>query len=31
MSGSPPGESPEQRRLHFIGRKGSGLDYWDGE
>lgn len=32
MSGSPPGGgNPEQRLLHFVGRKASAVDYWDGE
>jgi uncharacterized cupin superfamily protein len=31
MSGSAPGGNPEQRLLHFIGRRESALDYWDGE
>lgn len=31
MSGSPPGGAQEKRLLHFVGRRESAVDYWDGE
>jgi uncharacterized cupin superfamily protein len=31
MSGSPPGGRVEKRLLHFVGRRESAVDYWDGE
>jgi uncharacterized cupin superfamily protein len=31
MSGNPPGGSKDKRLLHFVGRRESAVDYWEGE
>jgi hypothetical protein len=31
ISGSPPGGDKGQRRMWYVGRAETGLDYWDGE
>ncbi len=31
MSGSPPGGDKSVRRIYYIGREDSAVDYWDGE